>query len=133
MTMLNEAADTLSQIDSAWILVGKILAILTVIVGLIKAVEFLWDKSPTSKIESRLKEAELRLEKGDKRFDEIDRKIISIEEKIDRTQDQIKEISKGIQMLGKAEISLINHMINGNGIDEMRKEVKELTDYFIER
>ena len=36
-------------------------------------------------------------------------------------------------MLGKAEVSLFNHLINGNGVEAMRKEVKDLTDYFIER
>jgi hypothetical protein len=36
-------------------------------------------------------------------------------------------------MLGKAEVSLFNHLISGNGVDSMKQEVKDLTDYFIER
>ena len=131
--ILNDVASTLSEIDATWVLIGKILAFLTVIIGLIKAVEYLWSKSPSSKMESRLETAEKRLEQGDKRFEEIDRKIASIEEKVERTQDQLEEVNKGIQTLGKAEVSLLNHLISGNGVEEMKKEVKELTDYFIER
>ena len=68
-----------------------------------------------------------------KGFKEIDERIKNIEQQVSRSQDQIKEVNEGIKMLGKAEISLINHLIDGNGIDAMRKEVKELTDYFIEK
>lgn len=133
MVWTDSAIETLTQIDSAWILVGKILAFLTVVIGLIKAVEYLWDKSPTAKIEIRMTDAEKRLEQGDKRFEDIDRRIKGIEEKVEGTQEEIKKVNEGIQMLGKAEISLINHLINGNGKEDMQREVKELTDYFIER
>ena len=131
--MLTEAEDTISQIDATWILVGKILAILTVVVGLFKAVEYLWTKTPTAKIESRLETAEKRLEKGDKHFEELDNRIKKIEEQVSETQKQISEVNAGVKMLGKAEISLFRHFIDGNGVDQMKKEVKDLTDYFIER
>ena len=131
--MLTEAEETISQIDATWILVGKILAILTVVVGLFKAVEYLWTKTPTAKIESRLETAEKRLEKGDKHFEELDNRIKKIEEQVSETQKQISEVNAGVKMLGKAEISLFRHFIDGNGVDQMKKEVKDLTDYFIER
>ena len=133
MLMLTDIAETASQIDATWVLIGKALAVLTVIVGLFKAVEYLWAKTPTAKIESRLDTAEKRLEAGDKHFDELDRRIKSIEEQVSQTQKQITEVNEGVKMLGKAEVSLFNHLINGNGVDAMRKEVKDLTDYFIER
>lgn len=130
---LTEAVETAEQIDAAWILIGKVLAVLTVIVGLWKAVEYLWAKTPTAKIETRLNTAEKRLEAGDKHFKELDDRIKSIEEQVNQTQRQITEVNEGVKMLGKAEVSLFNHLINGNGVDAMRKEVKDLTDYFIER
>lgn len=133
MTILNEVTNTFAEIDATWVLIGKALAVLTVIVGLWKAVEYLWSKLPIAKVDTRLKTAETRLEKGDKKFEELDRRIISIEEKVNKTQDQIKEVNRGIQMLGKAEVSLINHIISGNGVEDLKKEVKELTDFFIER
>lgn len=133
IVMLTEAEETISQIDATWILIGKFLAVLTVVVGLFKAVEYLWAKTPTAKIETRLDTAEKRLEKGDKRFDELDRRIQSIETQVSETQKQINEVNEGIKMLGKAEVSLFNHFINGNGVDQMKQEVKDLTDYFIER
>lgn len=126
-------AETIAEMNATWAFIGKTLAFLTVIIGLWKAVEFLWSKSPSYKLGSRLETAEKRLERGDKRFEEIDMRIKNIEQQVNSSQEQIKEVNKGIQMLGKAEISLINHLIDGNGIDAMRKEVKELTDYFIER
>lgn len=131
--MLTEAAETISQIDATWVLVGKVLAVLTVIVGLWKAAEYLWSKTPTAKIEVRLETAEKRLEAGDKRFDELDKRIQNIEEQVNQTQKQIVEVNEGVKMLGKAEVSLFNHLINGNGVEAMKKEVKDLTDYFIER
>lgn len=131
--ILTDIADTAVEIDATWVLIGKALAVLTVIVGLFKAVEYLWSKTPTAKIETRLDTAEKRLEKGDKRFDELDRRIQSIETQVSETQKQINEVNEGIKMLGKAEVSLFNHFINGNGVDQMKQEVKDLTDYFIER
>ena len=128
-----EIAGTAAEIDATWVLIGKALAVLTVIVGLFKAVEYLWSKTPTAKIESRLETAEKRLEDGDKHFDELDTRIRKIEEQVSATQKQINEVNEGIKMLGKAEVSLFNHFINGNGVDEMKREVKDLTDYFIER
>lgn len=134
MPMINfEIAETAAQIDATWVLIGKALAVLTVIVGLFKAVEYLWAKTPTAKIENRLDTAEKRLEAGDKRFDELDRRIQSIEDQVSQTQKQISEVNEGIKMLGKAEVSLFNHLISGNGVDSMKQEVKDLTDYFIER
>lgn len=133
MTLLSEVAETISQVDATWILIGKVLAFLTVIVGLWKAVEYLWSKTPTFKIESRLETAEKRLEKGDKRFDELDKRIQNIEDNLGETQKRINEVNQGVKMLGKAEVSLFNHFINGNGVDQMKQEVKDLTDYFIER
>lgn len=131
--MLTDITETAAQIDATWVLIGKALAVLTVIVGLFKAVEYLWAKTPTAKIETRLETAEKRLEAGDKRFDELDRRIQSIEEQVGETQKQIGEVNEGIKMLGKAEVSLFNHLISGNGVDSMKQEVKDLTDYFIER
>lgn len=131
--MMNEAAETVLEINATWALIGKTLAVLTVIVGLVKAVEYLWAKTPTAKIEARMNTAEKRLEAGDKHFEELDKKIQSIEERVSDTQKQINEVNEGIKMLGKAEVSLFNHFINGNGVEQMKKEVKDLTDYFIER
>ena len=133
LLQLTEVVETAEQIDAAWILIGKVLAVLTVIVGLWKAVEYLWAKTPTAKMEVRLETAEKRLESGDKRFNDIDTRIKKIEEQVDQTQRQISEVNEGVKMLGKAEVSLFNHLINGNGVDAMKKEVKDLTDYFIER
>lgn len=131
--MLTDITETASQIDATWVLIGKALAVLTVIVGLYKAVEYLWSKSPSYKLGTRLETAEKRLEAGDKRFDELDRRIKSIEAQVSETQKQIGEVNEGIKMLGKAEVSLFNHLISGNGVDSMKQEVKDLTDYFIER
>lgn len=134
MPMINfDVAETAAQFDATWVLIGKALAVLTVIVGLFKAVEYLWAKTPTAKIESRLETAEKRLEDGDKHFDELDRRIQSIEEQVGETQKQINEVNEGVKMLGKAEVSLFRHFIDGNGVDQMKKELKDLTDYFIER
>ncbi len=130
---VTDVAETLSEIDSTWILIGKVLALLTVIIGLYKAVEYLWSKSPSYKLGTRLETAEKRLEAGDKHFAELDQRIKSIEEQVGETQKQINEVNEGIKMLGKAEVSLFNHFINGNGVDQMKKEVKDLTDYFIDR
>lgn len=72
-------------------------------------------------------------EKDFEHIKEIDRKIAHLEEKTDSTQKQIEEVNEGIKKIGRSQISLLRHMVDGNGVDKMRDEAEELTDFFIDR
>jgi predicted nuclease with TOPRIM domain len=57
-----------------------------------------------------------RLKEGDKRMKELD-------EKIDKLDDAMSEV-------GLAMSELMEHMISGNDVDELRKRQKRLNEYF---
>ena len=123
----------ISDIEVAWSVVGKFAIILGVIVGIVQGVKYLNSLSPTTKLEKRIGDAEEKLRNDYERLNDIDRRIEALEHKVDDTQKQIHEVNEGIQRIGKSQISLLRHMIDGNGIDKMKQEVKELTEYFIDR
>lgn len=117
---------TLSELEVTWSVVGKFAAILAVVVAIVKGVQYLNGFMPTTKLNARVTEVEKKQADGLKRLEHL-------ENQSDDMKRQIGEINEGIRRIGRSQISLLNHTINGNGIDKMREEVDDLTDYFIER
>ena len=117
---------TLSELEVTWSVVGKFAAILAVIVAIVKGVQYLNGFMPTTKLDMRVKEVE-------KKQADTDRRLEHLEAQSDEMKRQIGEIMEGIRRIGRSQISLLNHNINGNGIEKMKEEVEDLTDYFIER
>lgn len=115
-----------SDLEVTWSVVGKFAAILAVVVGIVKGVQYLNGFMPTTKLNARVTEVEKKQADGLKRLEHL-------ESQSDDMKRQIGEINEGIRRIGRSQISLLNHTINGNGIDKMREEVEDLTDYFIER
>ena len=122
-----------SEIEAVWSVVGKIGVAVGVIVALVKGLEYLWSKHPTSKLELRVNEIETHEKNDFEHFKAIDSRINTVEEKMQRSEEKIKHIDDGITRIGKSQISLLRHFANGNGKDEMNDEAEELTDYFITR
>lgn len=122
-----------TEIEIVWSFLGKIAAILGVIVAAIKAIQYLNSLTPTAKLELRVAENERKLNNDFEHLKAIDEKIAHLEKKTDDTQLQIKEVNEGIQRIGKSQISLLRHFVTGNGQKEMSEEADDLTAWFIDR
>lgn len=124
---------TANEISVTWDLIIKIGAIIGILVAIIQGTKYLASLTPTAKLTERVNGIEDNLKKDFEHIKDLDRKIEHLEEKTDNTQKQIKEVNDGIKMIGRSQISLLRHMIDGNGVDKMRDEAEELTDFFIDR
>ena len=124
---------TANEIDVTWDLILKIGAIIAVLVAIIQGAKYLSSITPTAKLANKVKEIEDFQKKDFEHLKEIDRKIENLEQKTNDTQRQIHEVNDGVKMLGRSQISLLRHLIDGNGADKMAQEVEELTDFFIKR
>lgn len=120
------------ELQSTWEVIGKIGVMIGVIVAIAKGFEYLMSKMPVSKLEQRVEKVEKKVNNDYERFQDVESRINSIEQKISNTDETIQSINQSIKMIGESQISLMHHFINGNGHQEMAKEVDKLTKYFIE-
>lgn len=65
-----------------------------------------------------------------KRVDKHDEFFANDKEKIDELTDKIDHLDDGLSVLGMALAELINHTVTGNDIDELKKQQKEITNFF---
>jgi hypothetical protein len=121
---------TQQEIEIAWSLVGKIGVALTCLVGIIKSVKYLKSQTSVAKLEKRVSIHDDYLTTDKRRLDEMDKKIKSME--TDRIEES-RRINESLTMLGTSLTAILNHMIDGNGIEEMKKEREQLQNFFIKR
>ena len=121
------------EIEAVWSLVGKVAAVIGVTVALIQGIRYLYSLSPSAKLDQKISAIEKNLEKDYEHLKKHDDEIETLNKKLDHTSKQIDQLNQGIHRLGKSQIALINHTINGNGIDKLREEVDDLTEFFIDR
>lgn len=122
-----------NELEVVWALVGKVGAGIALIVALIKGAQFLFSLTPTSRLEIRVKKCEENLDKDYKRLERVDADILEIKKVQNGNQEDLKKLSKGINKIGTSQITLLRHMIDGNGIEEMKAEADDLTKFFIEQ
>ena len=123
----------MQELETFWTVVGKGAAILGVIVAIIQGIKYLYKETPTAKLEARIVELEDKKEKDYQHLKKHDEQIEEIKEKIDDTDRKIEKVNEGVKKIGKSQIVLLRHMIDGNGVDKMAEEAQDLTDFFIER
>lgn len=124
---------TTNEIEITWELVLKVGAIIGILVAIIQGAKYLASLTPTAKLTNKVKEIEEFQKKDYEHLKEIDRKIEALEKRTEDTQKQIGDVNDGVKVLGRSQISLLRHLIDGNGADKMAQEVEELTDFFIKR
>lgn len=123
----------MTDLEIAWSVVGKVGAVIAVIVAIVQGVRYLYAMAPSAKLEKRVDKVEEHLANDFEHLKEIDAKLERLSEKVQHTDDELKELSEGINRIGKSQISLLRHFVTGNGQQEMQKEANDLTDYFINR
>ena len=54
-----------------------------------------------------------------------------MENKLGDTNMEIEHVNEGIQRIGISQISLLRHLVTGNGQKDLEKEADDLTEFFI--
>lgn len=65
-----------------------------------------------------------------KRLDKHDQFFANDKEKIEKLTDTINHTDEGLAIVGMALAELINHTVTGNDIDELKKQQKEIMNFF---
>jgi len=128
---------TPDEVNATWSLIGKLGVILACIVGIIKAYQYLRSQTSVAKLEAKAKEHDQYLTNDKRHLKNIDGQISEINKRLDKAEiDRIKEsekISESLAMLGTSLSAMLNHMIDGNGIDKMMQERDALQKFFINK
>lgn len=69
----------------------------------------------------------------DKRLDELEIKVKKHDELLSNDSQRFKEIEEGNRIMQKSMLALLQHGIDGNEIEAMRKAKQDLESYLIER
>lgn len=120
----------MDEINIAWDLVGKVGAAMAVLVGIIQAYKYLRSQTSVAKLEEKVSMHSDYLQKDKEHLERIDIRLDNIE---NQNKNEFEQINKSLDMLGSSMASLINHMIDGNGLDKMKEERDKLTNFFISR
>ena len=122
---------TPSEIEALWSALGKIGAVIVALGGFVKMAQYLLSLTPTSKLEIRVKKCEDNLQKDFNHFERLDNEIVEIKKSQQKYGDELQKAVNGINKIGTSQISLLRHMADGNGVDELRAEAEDLTKFFI--
>lgn len=122
---------TPSEIEALWSALGKIGAVIVAFGGFVKMAQYLFSLTPTSKLEIRVKKCEDNLQKDYNHFERLDNEIVEIKKSQQKYGDELQKAVNGINKIGTSQISLLRHMADGNGVDELRAEAEDLTKFFI--
>lgn len=123
---------TVEEVMVLWSFIGKAGVIIGVIVGIIKGFEYLYKKMPVSKLEERIKDCERHNQNDYKRLSDIETRVGSLESRLEETNSEIEHVNEGIRRIGISQISLLRHLVTGNGQKDLEKEADDLTEFFID-
>lgn len=124
---------TINEAEAVWSVIGKLGAFIGVLVAIVTGFKYLWNMMPTSKLEQRVKEIEEHDKSDFEKLKSIESRINTLESRLDETRQDIANIEEGIERIGKSQISMLRHMADGNGVDALKQEADNLTEFFIER
>ncbi len=120
-----------------WATTKEFLAWIAIVSGGIKALEYLFSKTPIAhlkaeidKMKAQLTDTNQLLKEHERELREHNRAIMSISEEL---AAQRRHLNVAIDKLGTSQISILNHMITGNGITELKQDRDDLTDFFVNR
>lgn len=123
----------MGEYEAFWSVIGQIAATLALVVGIIEGVKKIHKVMPSAKLEERVGSLEEKSQKDYEHLKKHDTELQALREKTDTTNEQLRLVNDGIQRIGKSQIALLRHTIDGNGIDKMREEADDLTEFFIDR
>lgn len=108
-----------------------------IIVSAVKGVQFLFSITPTGKLKVQVEKNTKHLEQDFEKFKVLENDISSIKMKIEQSEreraEDSKKLNASLNMIGTSVASILNHMIDGNGIEEMKEERDRLMTHFINK
>ena len=120
----------MEKVNIAWELVGQIAVGIGVLVALVQGFKYLWSESAIGKLEKEVSKNKENLERDYRHLERIDNRLDMLEK---NTQRELDQINDGINILGSSMASMINHMVEGDGIDRLKEERDKLVGFFIKR
>jgi len=110
---------------------------IALVVSAIKGLQFLFSITPTGKLKQQVDKNTEHLQADFERFKKLESEISNINSKIDQMErersEDTKKLTASLNMIGSSVASILNHMIDGNGIDEMKTERDKLMIHFINK
>ena len=110
---------------------------IAIIVTAIKGVQFLFSLTPTGKLKTQVESNTKHLSEDFERFKIMEKRLVDIELRMDKSEkeraEESKRLTDSLNIIGTSVASILNHMIDGNGIEEMKKERDQLIGHFINK
>ena len=123
--------------DGLWERVLDVLGWVALFVAALKGLQYIFSLLPSSKLALQVKENTEKLQKDYTRLDKLNERLDSLEQRINESEKERAEetrlINQSLNMLGKSQISMLRHFVDGNGIEEMKREAEKLTSFFIDK
>ena len=110
---------------------------IALIVTAIKGIQFLFSITPTGKLKQQVEDNTKHLANDFERFKEIDAKLSTMEKRLEAAEraraEESQKLNESLNMIGTSVASILNHMIDGNGVEEMKEERNKLMTHFINK
>lgn len=124
---------SVDEVEILWSMFGKLAVLIGTIVAIVQGIKYLMSLMPTSKLEKRIAECESHNKSDFEHLKSIEIRVSSLENELKETNIEIDTVNEGIQRIGRSQITLLRHLVTGNGQKDMEKEADDLTEYFINR
>ena len=112
-------------------------AVIVAIVAGIKALQFLFSISPTGKLKAQVDANTKHLNEDFEKFKTIERRLNAIDHRLDEAEKsrdaEVRGLTESLNIIGTSVASILNHMIDGNGVEEMKGERDRLIGHFINK
>ena len=113
------------------------LAVIVAIVAGIKALQFLFSISPIGKLKTQVESNTKHLNDDFEKFKTIEKRLNDIDDRLDKAEEsrnaEVRGLTESLNIIGTSVASILNHMIDGNGIEEMKGERDRLIGHFINK
>ena len=113
----------------------EVLGVIAIVVTGIKGIQFLFSLTPTGKLKAQVEANTKHLADDFEKFKTIESKINDIEKKLEKAEQErvldSQKLTESLNIIGTSVASVLNHMIDGNGIEEMKEERDKLIGHFI--
>ena len=115
----------------------SLLSIVVAVVAGIKAIQFLFSQTLLSQVKTQVDANTKHLNEDFEKFKTIERRLNAIDHRLDEAEKsrdaEVRGLTESLNIIGTSVASILNHMIDGNGITEMKEERDRLIGHFINK
>ena len=107
--------------------IGGIAGAVAAILALFRQIK---GKTATGKLEAEQAKINEKLSRDYERLNDHDERIQRVEKSLSTRDEETKKINDALAKLGTALAASLNHQIDGNGVEDLRKQRDSLNEYF---